>query len=245
MYGEHQSHRVGMWPHITLETLLLTSRTCPFHWAMSQGLTMCPGLPFCCLCSWRSHQNATGLVEGLTVSTWKETSRGFLLRFSDGRECLQVWPKFKKQEDLNHTFWLEFQWGADYEGKKPKGRGLEVREERWSSENIPRGSGFWVWWSGWGQVPGTSLMVRLGTGARHWWWDPLLRDRNTWQPQLHCSVCKDVNLKDVPDMLALWPQQVTYISLPWFLIWKSRLGMKYMWWVCSRHSLYAASCYTQ
>lgn len=26
MYGEHQGHRVGMWPHITLETLFLTSR---------------------------------------------------------------------------------------------------------------------------------------------------------------------------------------------------------------------------
>lgn len=102
--GEHQGHRVGMWPHVTLETLFLISKTCPFHWAMSQGLAMRPGLPFCCLCSRRSHQNAIGLMEGLIVSTRKETSRGFLLRFSDGRAGLQAWPKFKKQEDLNHTF---------------------------------------------------------------------------------------------------------------------------------------------
>lgn len=181
---------------------------------MSQGLVMRTGLPFCCVCSWRSHQNAIGLMEGLIVSTWKETSRGFQLRFSDGRVGLQVWPTFKKQEDLNHAFWLDSQWGADYEGKKPEGSRNEGREERWSSENIPRGSGLW------GQVPGTGLKVRLGAGARHWWWEPLLRDRNTWPPQLRCSVCKDVNLKDVPDMLALWPQQATYISLPWFLIWK-------------------------
>lgn len=187
---------------------------------MSQGLAMRTGLRFCCMCSWRSHQNTTGLMEGLIVSTWKETSGGFQVRFSDGRVGLLVWPKFKKQEDLNHTFWSDSQGGANYKGKKPEGSRHEGREERRASESIPRGSGLRVWWSGCGQVSRTGLMVRLGTGARHWWWDPLLRDRNTWQPQFRCSVCKDVNLKDVPDMLALWSQQATYISLPWFLIWK-------------------------
>lgn len=110
MYGEHQGHRAGMWPHITLETLFLTSRIrrLPPGDEPRAGNAYWAAILLRVLLE-ESHQNATGLMEGLIVSTWKETSRGFQLRFPDGRVGLQVWPKFKKQEDLNHTFRLDSQ----------------------------------------------------------------------------------------------------------------------------------------
>lgn len=99
-----------MWPHITLETLFLTSRIhrLPPGDEPRAGNAYWAAILLHVLLE-ESHQNATGLMEGLIVSTWNETSRGFQLRFPDGRVGLQVWPKFKKQEDLNHTFRLDSQ----------------------------------------------------------------------------------------------------------------------------------------
>lgn len=86
--------------------------------------------------------------------------------------------------------------------------GREVEKGRQSSENIPGGSGLWVWCLGTGARKGTDGETRF------------------WEIGAHGShscnylVCKGVSLKDIPGMLALWLYQATYTSLPWFSIWK-------------------------